>query len=96
VHRLVTSIAAMTGAAGGIDALVFTGGIGEAAPTVRRAACERLAFLGIELGPLNETAPEGDVDVSAPSSAVATVVVHAREDLQLAREARRILAVATE
>ncbi len=96
VHRLVTSIAAMTGAAGGIDALVFTGGIGEHAPLVRRAACEPLAFLGIELGPLNENPPQGDVEVSPANSAVATLVVHAREDLQLAREARRVLAEGTD
>jgi acetate kinase len=91
VHRLVTSIAAMTGAAGGIDALVFTGGIGEAAPAVRRAACEPLAFLGVELGPANEAQPAPDAILSPPGAAVATLVVHAREDLQLAREARAVL-----
>lgn len=96
VHRLVTSIAAMTGAAGGIDALVFTGGIGEGAPLVRRAACEPLAFLGIELAPANQAPSVPDAILSPSGAAVATLVVHAREDLQLAREARRVLTAAGE
>jgi acetate kinase len=91
LHRLVTSIGAMAAAVGGIDALVFTGGIGERSPRVRRAAATRLAFLGIALGEENETASETDVDISAADAHVATLVIHAREDLELAREARALL-----
>ncbi|PZS31046.1 MAG: acetate/propionate family kinase, partial [Pseudonocardiales bacterium] len=49
-HRLVGSIAAMTAATAGLDALVFTGGVGEHSPDVRRRAAERLGFLGGQIG----------------------------------------------
>jgi acetate kinase len=91
VHRVVTSIGAMTAAAGGLDALVFTGGIGERSAPVRRRIAARLGFLGIALGPTNETVSDDDVDVSAPEASTRTLVVHAREDLELAREARALL-----
>jgi acetate kinase len=78
IHRLAAGIAAMTAAMGGIDALVFTGGVGENAPRVRQEICERLSFLDISL---NET--PGNV-----------LVVPAREDLEIAAEARRVVAEA--
>lgn len=81
----------MTAAAGGLDALVFTGGIGERSAPVRRRIAARLGFLGIALGPANETVTDDDVDVSVPEARTRTLVVHAREDLELAREARVLL-----
>lgn len=92
LHRLVTSIGAMTAATGGIDALVFTGGIGEHSSRLRRAAADRLRFLGIALGSSNEDAEGDDTDISAIGARVRTLIVHAREDLELAREARALLA----
>jgi acetate kinase len=90
VHRLVREIGAMTASAGGIDVLVFTGGMGEHAPDLRAAAAERLAHLGVALDPgLN--AATADADVSAPDAAVRTVVVTAQEDVEVAREVRRVL-----
>ena len=91
VHRLITSIGAMTAAAGGIDALVFTGGVGERSAPVRRAVAARLAFLDIALGVSNETVTDVDTDVSAADARVRTLVVHSREDLELARETRSLL-----
>src|SRR5581483_5807317 len=92
LHRLATSIGAMAVAAGGLDALVFTGGIGEHSAPVRRATADRLAFLGVALGPGNEADPPPvDTDVAAPGAAVRTLVVRSREDLQMAREARALL-----
>jgi acetate kinase len=88
-HRLVAGIAAMTAATGGLDALVFTGGVGEHSPTVRRQAAERLAYLGVAIdADRNDTADE---DISASGAAVRTMVITAREDLQIAGEARRLL-----
>jgi acetate kinase len=92
VHRLTTLVGAMAVAAGGIDALVFTGGVGEGSAPVRRAAAERLEFLGVELGPANEADPPPvDTDVSAPDASVRTLVIHAREDIEMARDARALL-----
>jgi acetate kinase len=94
VHRLRAMIAAMAAALDGLDALAFTGGVGENSPEVRAAAVEGLGFLGAGLDPgLNETG-SGDRAVSASSSTVAVMVVAAREDLEIARQARAVLAAA--
>jgi acetate kinase len=96
LHRLAAGIAAMTASLGGLDALVFTGGVGEHEPRLRHETVERLRYLGAELDPVrNATADggEGDAVVSPDGAAVAVVVVHAREDLELARAARAALEV---
>ncbi len=86
VHRLVTEIGRMIVSAGGLDVLLFTGGIGEHRASVRRKAVERLAFLGLQVDvELNEASTtDGIVSPAASSSAV--VVVTAREDLQIAQD----------
>lgn len=100
-HRLVGGIAAMSAATGGVDVLVFTGGVGEHSSTVRRRAVERLAFLGAAIDAHhNDThrddthrddTAHNDRDITAAEATVRTVVITAREDLQIAREARRLL-----
>lgn len=92
VHRLRGAIAAMAASIGGLDVLVFTGGVGERAPAVRALAVRGLGFLGVELDvAANESGPE-DREIGAPGCAVRVVVVAAREDLEIAREVRRVLA----
>ena len=93
VHRLRALIAAMTAAMDGLDALVFTGGVGEHAPAVRAAACAGLGFLGVSLDESRNGAPlEGDADVADPASAVRVLVVESREELEIARSVRSALA----
>ena len=94
VHRLVAAVAAMAASAGGIDALVFTGGVGEKAAPVRAAAVRRLAFLGLAIDDrVNDHASgDADNDVSAPTAAAATLVLPAREDLEIARGVRSVIA----
>jgi acetate kinase len=90
-HHLRAGIAAMTAAMGGLDAVVFSGGVGENAAEVRAAAIDGLGFLGAGIDPLRNREGHGDRDVSAPGRPVRTLVVHAREDLEIAREVHALL-----
>jgi acetate kinase len=90
VHRLVREIGAMVASARGLDLLVFTGGMGEHAPALRATAAGRLDHLGVLLDDVTNRAT-ADADVSAEGARVRTVVVTAQEDLEVAREVRRLL-----
>ncbi len=92
LHRLRGSIAAMAAALGGLDALVFTGGVGEHAAAIRARAVEPLGFLGVELDAGVNAAAEPDVELTAAGASVRSFVVAAREDLQIAHDVRRALA----
>ena len=93
VHRLRTGIGAMAASLGGLDALVFTGGVGQAAPRVRELACAGLEHLGVALDAGRNAAAEGaDADVVGQGSRVAVLVVRAREDVEIARQTRALLA----
>ncbi len=81
----------MAAALGGMDALVFTAGVGENAPAIRASAAERLAFLGVRLDPAKNVRTDGDVDLSQADAAVRTLVIRAREDLEMARQAEGVL-----
>lgn len=91
IHRLRSLIASMAAAMGGLDVLVFTGGVGENAPSVRGATVAGLRFLGLEIGPTLNAVLGIDADISAPGARVPTLVVKAREDIEVAREVRRVL-----
>jgi len=86
VHRLRAGIGAMVSALGGLDALVFTAGIGENSPEVRRAACAKLGFCGITLDDAKNELAVADQDVSAKASAVRILVLRAQEDWAIAKE----------
>ena len=91
LHRLRSEIAAMAAAMNGLDALVFTGGIGEHDPALRAAAATGLAFLGVAIDEDSNNAVHADTDISAPGSAVRTVVITAREDIEIADQTRAVL-----
>jgi acetate kinase len=91
VHRLRAGIAAMVAAMDGLDALVFTGGVGENAPEVRARAVAGLGFLGLALDDARNRAARGDQDVSADGAGVHVLVIAAREDLEIARQVRAVL-----
>ncbi|HSC73063.1 MAG TPA: hypothetical protein VLB89_02775 [Gaiellaceae bacterium] len=91
-HRVAQSAAAMAAAAGGLDALVFTAGIGENRPDVRAAVAERLRFLGVELDERRNREAVPDCVVSRDGSAVSVHIVRAREELVAARATRAVLA----
>ena len=93
-HRLRASIAAMAAALGGLDLLVFTGGVGENSPEVRSEAAAGLGFLGIRLDP-GRNAADGDPadrEIGHPGAPVRSFVVAAREDIQIAAQVRAVLA----
>jgi acetate kinase len=98
LHRLAAGIAAMTAALGGLDTLVFTGGVGERADAVRSGAAARLGHLGVavdrrlDAGAVLADPDAPDAEVTAEDARVRTLVVRAREDLQIAAGVERVLA----
>jgi len=94
-HRLRREIAAMAAAMDGLDALVFTGGIGEHQPPVRAEAAAGLGFLGVQIDPGRNQAATGggDTDISAASARARTLVITAREDAEIARQTRAALSM---
>jgi acetate kinase len=93
VHRLQGSIGAMVAALGGLDALIFTAGIGENSAQVRQAACRNFGFLGLQLDPAKNASPQSDQDISAMASAVRILVVRAQEDWSIARETWKLTSI---
>jgi acetate kinase len=91
LHRLRAQIAAMSAALGGLDALAFTGGVGERSAEVRELAVEGLEFLGLAIDRGLNRAASGDAHVSSPRAPVATFVVAAREDLEISHQVRAVL-----
>jgi acetate kinase len=92
VHRLRAGIAAMAAALGGLDALVFTGGVGEHSPVVRSRAATGLSFLGVALDDARNEAAQGNTEIGADGAAVRALVLSAREDIEIARQVRTALA----
>ena len=91
VHRLRSGIGAMVAVLGGMDALIFTAGVGENSPEVRGAVCENLGFLGMKLDGGRNAASPVDADVATSESAVRVLVIRAQEDWMIARECWRLV-----
>jgi acetate kinase len=94
VHRLRGAIAQMAASLGGLDALVFTGGIGERSAQLRALATETLGFLGLELDEASNHSASGgaDSEISGSEAGARTLVVAAREDLEIAGQVMNVLA----
>jgi acetate kinase len=91
LHRLCGLAGSMAAALNGLDTLVFTGGVGEHAPGIRRWAAAGLAFLGVSVDGARNTSADGDTEITDPGAPVRTFVIAAREDLEIARQVREIL-----
>ena len=90
IYRIGREIGSLAAALGGLDALVFTGGIGENAAAIRARVCRDAAWLGLEL---DEAANDsGGPRISDSDSRVAAWVVPTNEELMIARHTRRLLA----
>jgi acetate kinase len=103
VHRLQSGIGAMIAVLNGVDAIVFTAGVGENSPEVRAATCANFGFLGLKLdagknaqSPLgNDNDNDNDRDISAPDTTVRVLVIHAQEDWMIARQCWNLTRTAT-
>jgi acetate kinase len=90
-HRVRQAIGALGATLGGIDALVFTAGVGENSPEVRAASCQGLRCLGLELDPDANAAAREDADVARPESPGRILVVRTREELAMLDDVLRVL-----
>ena len=91
LHRLAGCVASMAAALGGIDVLVFTGGVGENSAEIRSRAMDGLGFLGVRGAAALNDAGDGDREIGAPDAPVRSLVISAREDLEIARQTRATL-----
>jgi acetate kinase len=90
VHRLRKGIAAMAATLAGVDAIIFTAGIGENSAEVRGAACANLAFLRVQIDPERNVSAGPDCDISSSQSRVRTLVIRAQEDWSIAQKCLRL------
>ena len=91
IHRLCAGIAAMTASLRGVDALVFTAGIGENSADVRQAAGERLRFLGIGVDEAKNSSAHLEGEISDKDAGVRVLVIRAQEDWAIAQKCERML-----
>jgi acetate kinase len=91
IHRLRAGIGAMIAVLGGIDALVFTAGVGEHSPEVRAGACQNLEHVGVKLDPKENAESPPDQDISDRTSPVRVLLIRAGEDWEIARDCWTLL-----
>ncbi len=90
-YRIKKYIGSYAAAMGGIDALVFTGGIGENSPKVRKAVCSELEFLGIHLDPDKNENATGEAFLSADNSKTSILRIPTNEELVIAMDSDKIV-----
>jgi acetate kinase len=90
IHRLRSCMGAMLASLGGLDALIFTAGVGEHSPPIRAAACEAFAFLGLKLDLDKNAGRPRDAVISTLDSTVKVLVIHTQEDWAIARDCWRL------
>ncbi|MEA5577668.1 acetate kinase [Anabaena sp. UHCC 0451] len=91
VHRLRAGIGSMLASLGGLDALVFTAGVGEKSALIRQAACEAWEFLGLKIDVEKNQQQPIDVDIATDDSNVRVLVIHTQEDWAIAQQCWQLL-----
>lgn len=91
VHRLRSHIGSMLASLSGLDALVFTAGVGENHPLTRTATCEAFEFLGLKLDSTKNQASPKDADIATPNSTIRVLVVQTQEDWAIAQSSWHLL-----
>lgn len=89
-HSVRAAIGSLAVALGGVDALVFTAGVGENASSLREEVCRGLECLGLRLDPERNRTVRPDADLAGSGSTGRILILHTREDLPIAREALRV------
>ena len=89
VYQIVKYAGAYAAALGGLDALVFTAGIGEKAPVIRKAVCDKIEFLGVELDESRNS--RNEILISADSSKVSVFAIPTNEELMIAIHTSNLL-----
>jgi acetate kinase len=90
IHRMKKYVGAYAAVMGGLDGLIFSGGIGEKSSAVRAAVCRGLEFLGIRLDEELNAGTLGDAVISVSGAQVKILVVKTDEELYIARETHRV------
>ncbi len=88
--RVRSAVGSLAVTMGGVDAIIFTDRIGEGSPALRSAVCGGLECLGLRLDPARNAACQADADLASAESPARILVIHTREELMIAREARRV------
>jgi acetate kinase len=94
--RVRSAVGSLAVTMGGLDALVFTDRIGEGSAALRAAVCDGLECLGLRLDPARNAACPADADLASAESPARILVIHTREELMIAREARRVARAGTQ
>ena len=89
IHRLLRELGAMLAVLGGVDAIIFTGGVGENSVRLRDRVCANLGFLGLKLDAAKNARPSADQDIAASDSRVRALVIRAQEEWEIASECHR-------
>jgi acetate kinase len=90
-YRLAYFIAALIPSLGGLDGLIFSGGVGENAGAIRKRTCERLAWLGIAVDDFRNSAGNDDRIISRKGTRPAIAVIHTKENYQIALECLKLI-----
>jgi acetate kinase len=93
--RVRSAIGSLAATLRGLDAVIFMDRIGEHSPSLREAACDGLGFMGLKLDRRRNARARPDADIAKPDSPARILIIHTREELMVAREARRVLKAAT-
>jgi acetate kinase len=91
IHRLQSGIGSMISVLGGVDALIFTAGVGENSPEIRSAVCNNLAFLGLTLNQDKNAQSPPDQDISTLNSKIRVLIIQAQEDWMIAKYCWKLL-----
>ncbi len=90
VHSLRRYVGAMLGVLGGLDCLVFSGGVGENQADIRAAVCQAFGFMGVKIDNEKNAASPADEDIASPDSTVRVLIIAAQEDWAIATECWRL------